>query len=114
MQRKNMPTTSGTMTLRVVGGILVLMAFCATMAFAQSPDLQEKLAALKQSTAENQQRLHQYQWIETQQITLKGDPKPSKQFQCQYGPDGQVVKTPMGQQQPQQQQSGGRLKRHVV
>lgn len=76
-------------------------------------EMQQKLAAVKQSVAANQQRLHQYQWVETQQITLKGEPKPSKQFLCSYGPDGQVQKVPVGEQQ-QQQPSGGRLKQRVV
>ena len=40
--------------------------------------LQEKLAAVKQSAAENQQKLHGYQWIETQQISLKGNDKPAR------------------------------------
>jgi hypothetical protein len=42
----------------------------------QSSELQEKLAAVKQVAAENKQKLHQYQWIETTQLTLKGDQKP--------------------------------------
>jgi hypothetical protein len=85
----------------------------AQMGGGASPELQQKLAAVKESAAANQQRLHQYQWVETQQITLKGDPKPSKQFLCRYGPDGQVQKVPVGEQQPQQP-SGGRLKQRVV
>ena len=48
-------------------------------------ELQQKVAAVKQSVADNQQKLHQYQWTETTQITLKGDPKPEKQSLCQYG-----------------------------
>lgn len=36
----------------------------------------KKMAAVKQSVAENQQKLHQYQWIETTQLTLKGEPRP--------------------------------------
>src|SRR5580704_2177718 len=51
-------------------------------------ELQEKLAALKQSVAENQQKLHKYQWTETTQLTLNGDAKPATQSMCSYGPDG--------------------------
>jgi hypothetical protein len=118
MQRSNVTTAYAATAVRAVGQIILFALICALSAFGQNADLQEKLAALKQSTAENQQRLHQYQWIETQQLTLKGDPKPAKEFQCQYGPDGQVQKTPIGQQQqqPPQQQSGrgGRMKERVV
>jgi len=84
----------------------------AQMGGGAPSELQQKLAAVKQSAAENQQRLHQYQWVETTQITLKGEPKPPKQNLCSYGPNGQVQKVPIGEQQ--QQQSGRRLKQHVI
>jgi hypothetical protein len=64
------------------------------------------MMALKQSAAENKQRLHHYQWIETQQIALKGEQKPERVFQCSYGPNGQVQKIPMGAQPQQPQQKG--------
>jgi hypothetical protein len=81
-------------------------------ALAQNAELQEKLAAVKQVAAENKQQLHQYQWIETTQLTLKGDQKPPTQNSCVYGPDGQVQKTPIGP--PPQQPSGGRLKERII
>jgi hypothetical protein len=80
--------------------------------FAQESAVQEKMAAVKQSMAENTQKLHQYQWIETTQLTLKGDPKPPTQDSCQYGPDGTVQKTPIGP--PPEQPSGGRLKERII
>jgi hypothetical protein len=79
---------------------------------AQSPELQQKLAAVKQSMADNKMRLQKYQWTETTQLNLKGDPKPPSQNLCQYGPGGQVQKaliTP-----PPPPPSGGRLKQRVV
>ncbi len=84
---------------------MLLLAGLSTTAFAQmggggaNPEMQQKLAALKQSAAENKQRLHHYQWTETQQLVLKGEAKPQKVFQCSYGPNGQVQKIPMGEQQ---------------
>jgi len=75
-------------------------------------ELQQKLANVKQSVAENQQKLHQYQWTETTQLTLKGDAKSPKQSLCQYGPEGQVQKTPIGAPAPEP--SGGRLKQKIV
>src|SRR5215831_20418949 len=75
-------------------------------------ELQQKIAAVKQSVAENQQKLHQYQWTETTQLTLKGEPKPPKTSECRYGPDGKVEKTPVGE--PASPPSGGRLKRKIV
>jgi hypothetical protein len=113
VQRTIVGTGGGVITVRAVIGMLVLTLLCELPAFGQNADLQEKLAVLKQSTAENQQRLHQYQWTETTQMTLKGDPKAPKQNLCQYGPDGQVQKTPIGQQE-QQQPSGRRMKQKII
>ena len=71
--------------------VVVVMALAAA-AFAQAggAELQQKFAALKQSAAANQQRLHKYQWTEIQQVTYKGD------------------------QKPQQQPSGGKLKQRMI
>jgi hypothetical protein len=95
--------------LVVLGAVALSMS--ATVP-AQNPEMLQKLAAVKQAAAENKQRLHQYQWIETTQLTLKGDPKPPSEKLCQYGPDGQVQKNPIGP--PPQQPSGGRLKQRVI
>ncbi|MGB2635709.1 MAG: hypothetical protein WAM58_17400 [Candidatus Acidiferrum sp.] len=81
-------------------------------AVAQNPQLQEKLAAVKAVAAENKQQLHQYQWTETIQLTLKGDAKEPQNSLCQYGPDGQIQKTPIGP--PPQEPSGGRLKQRII
>jgi len=96
--------------LAVTAALVLVVSY----GFGQNPALQQKVAALKQAAAQNKQRLMHYQWNETQQITLKGEPKGSKQFLCQYGPNGQVIKTPLGDQQPQQAQQGGRLKQRIV
>jgi hypothetical protein len=107
----NRVTGTGPISRRLmIMGMLSLLASVA--AIAQNPELQEKLAAVKQAAAENQQRLHQYQWVETTQLTLNGDARPASQNMCQYGPDGQVEKTPLGP--PPEQPSGGRLKQRVI
>ncbi len=79
---------------------------------AAGGDLQAKVAAIKQSVAENQQKLHKYQWMETTQLTLNGDAKPPTQSMCQYGPDGTVQKTPMSPPPPPP--SGGRMKQRII
>jgi len=81
-------------------------------AFAQNPELQQKLTAVKQAAAENKQKLLQYQWTETTQLTLKGDAKSPTKNLCQYGPDGKVQKTAIGP--PPEQPSGGRMKQKVI
>jgi len=109
---------SGAATMAAIFTVVMSLAMPS---FAQmgggSPELQQKLQALKQAAAANKQRLHQYQWVETTTVTYKGEPKPPKQDLCRYGPDGQVQKVPIGQPQQQQQQDSGRrgrLKERVV
>jgi hypothetical protein len=93
--------------------IIAVAAFASTVpATAQNSDVQQKFATVKQSAAENQQKLHQYQWMETTELVLKGEPKPAKQALCHYGPDGTVQKTPMGP--PPVPPSGGRMKKRIV
>ena len=75
-------------------------------------ELQQKIAILRESVAENQQKLHRFQWTETTQLTLNGDAKPPAQSMCQYGPDGTVQKFPMSSPPPSP--SGGRLKQKIV
>jgi hypothetical protein len=102
--------------LPVIG--LALLAALSTTAPAQmgaaaNPELQQKLTALKQAAAANKQKLHQYQWVETTQITLKGEQKPERVYQCSYGPNGQVQKVPLGAP-PEQPQKGGKLRQRIV
>jgi hypothetical protein len=97
-------------TLLIAAAMLAVVV--PAIAQAGGGPVAEKLAAAKQSVAENQQKLHQYQWKETTQLTLKGDPKPPSQSACQYGPDGKVQKTPLTPPPPPP--SGGRLKQKVI
>jgi hypothetical protein len=99
-----------------IGRRLLLISAVAlgasVVVIGQNGDLQQKLAAVKQTAAQNKQQLRQYRWTETTQLTLKGDAKPPSQKLCQYGPDGQVQKTPISP--PPEQPSGGRVKQRVI
>ncbi|NYF91171.1 hypothetical protein RBB79_16265 [Tunturiibacter empetritectus] len=111
-------STAGTPSHRhpavLVTAALLASLLSATAANGQAlGDLQAKMAALKQSTAENQQKLHHYRWLETTQLTLKGEAKPATQAMCQYGPDGKVEKAPMSPQR-QEAPSGGRFKQRII
>jgi len=100
-------------TLLIAAAILAaLVSAIAQAGEGEGTAMQQKLAAVKQSVAENQQNLHRYQWIETTQLTLKGDPKPPSQSACQYGPDGKVQKTALTAPPPPP--SGGRMKQKVI
>jgi len=59
---------------------------------AQSPDLQQRVVALKQSAAKDQQNIRQYEWIETTVISLKGEEKSRQQKRCYYGAEGSLQK----------------------
>jgi hypothetical protein len=96
--------------------IAFLMAL-ASRAFSQgagaNPQLQQKVAELKQSVAKNQQALHGYTWTESQETIFKGETKSTKQSICQYGPDGKVQKTSLDESQPPPLQQRG-LKGRII
>jgi hypothetical protein len=98
-------------SVRLVTKVAVVLVLTVPT-FPQNSELQQKLAAAKQAAAENKQKLLQYQWTETTQLTLKGDAKPPTKSLCQYGPDGNVQKTAIGP--PPEQPSGGRMKQKIV
>src|SRR5215471_19633837 len=91
--------------------VAIVPAF-AQMGGGSGGEQQQKFATVKQSAAENQLRLHQYQWTETTQLTLKGEAKPPKTEMCKYGPDGKVLKTPEGAPPPPP--SGGKMKQRII
>ena len=67
---------------------------------AAAQDLKERLAAVKQSVAANQQALRSYTWLEKTELSLKGEVKATKVDSCRYGPDGRVPRTPVVQPPP--------------
>jgi hypothetical protein len=88
---------------------------------AQEPSTADRVAALKQSLNANQAALRKYTWVETMDVSMKGDVKKHEQKQCYYGADGTVQKTPMPGEAaaPAQRDSGGggrggRVKKAVV
>lgn len=79
----------------------------------QQPTIQDKLQRMQQAAVQNTQQLHAYQWIESTSLTMNGKTGEPKEAICHYAPDGQLVKTPLGQQGPPHI-SGGPLKQHIV
>lgn len=80
----------------VAGLALPLVIAPASGQDAAKPQLQQKIATIKQSMAESQALLRQYTWTETTEVSLKGEVKKREQNECRYGTDGKVVKTPIG------------------
>jgi hypothetical protein len=87
---------------------------------AQNPELQQRVAELKQSITENKQKLATYTWIEQVTISLKGQQKKEEKFQVRLGPDGKPQKTPIDQAAAASSAPaagggrGGRVKERIV
>ncbi len=90
--------TVGVVTALPVGGA----------AQAPPPTADQMVAALKKNLGESQQRLRQYQWVETTSISLKGEEKSRKQQRVFYGADGKLTKTPIDAPPPPESSGGGR------
>lgn len=93
-------------SLFLLGGFLLLTLV------KELPAQQDKVAAFKQSLAENQKKLQQYQWIETTIVSLKGDEKSRVQKRCFYGPDGKVQKQQISA--PAEQESKRGLRGRII
>ena len=99
----------------VAAGLAALVLFSGVVSMAQSPQMEDKLMAIKQNMAANKQKLAQYSWTEVETISIKGDVKDTKTYQVRMA-NGQQQKTLVNDQKAS---SGGgrregRLKEHVV
>ena len=93
-----------------IGCVLAALALAAPAGPAGAQDLQQRIAAVKQSVAANQQALRSYTWLEKTELSLKGEVKATKVDSCRYGPDGKVQKTPVVQPAPPEKKRGLRGK----
>ena len=85
-----------------------VLMFAAPPVMAQTAELQQRVAELKQSLQLNKQMLAQYTWQENQTVSVKGEVKQAELFQVRIGPDGQQQKTNLDPDES----SGGR--RHGI
>jgi len=102
-----------------VSFVLFLIGCFTALAAGQNPELQQKVAQIKEASARNKQALAQYTWVETVTISLKGEQKKQEHFQVRLGPDGKPQKTSLDPPAQASSESGGgrrqgRLKEHVV
>lgn len=105
-------------SIRNTYAVGLVVATLMAVAFSQDA-LQQKVAALKEASAQDKQALAQYTWVEQVTISLKGEQKKQEHFQVRLGPDGKPQKTSMDPPaDPSSADSGsgrrGRLKEHVV
>ena len=94
--------------------VLCTTGYFTGLAVAQNPELQQRVAEVKESSAKNKQALASYTWNETVTISLKGEQKKQEHFQVRLGPDLKPQKTPLDPPAEAAAPSGGRLKQHVV
>ena len=66
----------------------VIMSLAALQVAAQTPQLKQSLAEIKQAVAANRQALTHFTWLEQQTIIVKGEVKKEELFQVRLGPDG--------------------------
>jgi hypothetical protein len=82
------------------------------VANAQSPEVQQKLQAIQQASAENKQKLAMYSWQETEAISIKGDVKDTKVYQVQMV-NGAQQKTLINEEKAAAP-TGRRMKQKIV
>jgi hypothetical protein len=93
--------------------VVTFLLLCGVLVSAQSPELEEKLLAIKQNMAMNKQKLAQYTWTETETTIIKGDVKDTKTYLVQMV-NGQQQKTEVSDQQVPQGGRAGRLKERII
>jgi hypothetical protein len=96
--------------------VLVLGSFAGFVctANAQSPEMQQRIAEIKQASAKNKQALMSYSWNEQDTISLKGEVKKVQHYQVRLGPDGKPQKTSLDPPTEAAPPSGGRMKQRVI
>jgi hypothetical protein len=94
--------------------VLLLGAGFIRSAPAQNPELQQRVAEIKESSAKNKQALASYSWTETVTISLKGEQKKQEHSQVRLGPDLKPQKTSLDPPAEASAPSGGRVKQRVV
>jgi hypothetical protein len=96
------------LTVAIAAGV-----FAIAPAAAQSPQVADKLMAIKTAQDANKAKLAQYTWTETETIGIKGSTKDTKVYQVSIV-NGQQQKTEVANQAAPPSGRQGRLKEHVV
>jgi len=78
---------------RVLAATLLV---CGSAVLAQSPSTEQRISAVRQAVLQNQSKLRGYQWLETTEVSIKGELKNRRQAEFRYGADGRIQKTPVG------------------
>ena len=85
----------GALEISLGAGVLAVSALVAPSLRAQNPEMQQRVAEVKESMEVNKQLLAQYTWMEQDIISIKGDEKKEELYNVQLGPNGKPQKTPV-------------------
>ena len=98
--------------------VLLFVLFSVSALHAQSGDMQQRIAELKEAMAKNKQALSHYTWKEQVAISLKGEQRKVEHFQVKMGPDGKPQMTPLDSPPEEQPERGGlrpgRLRQRII
>jgi hypothetical protein len=86
--------------MRKSGIVLGIAVTASALAQGRSDFIEKKIAAIEKFAAANQAALRRYTWKETVRFLLKDELRSTWEFSCRYGPDGKVVRTPLGPPPP--------------
>jgi len=92
---------------------IALLPISVPWAAGQNPDLQQKVAEVKQAAAENKEALAHYSWQQQQITAIKGDVKDTKLFQVHASLSG-PQKVELEDAPASSGGGGGRIKHHIV
>ena len=97
----------------LISCVLVVSTTLPGFIAAQSQEMKERVAEVKEAAARNKQALAQYTWVQQVTISLKGEQKKQEHFQVRLGPDGKPQKQSIDPP-PAPPKHEGRLKKHIV
>ena len=113
MKKTDSPPTSSIAILAILACATVFVSWLPMLdVAAQNPEIQQRLAEVKQAAASNKQALAHYSWQQQETIALKGNVKDTKMFQVHLGPDGKPQKVEMANV-PQSSGSDRGLRGHI-
>lgn len=85
------------MTRSIVFIMLAVAVLAQQDAGGRKQALQQRFAEIRESVAQNRERLRHYTWVESTEVRLKGEVKKVEQKDCSYGPDGKLQKVAVGE-----------------
>ena len=100
---------SRTYKFKIMNKFLSLLLFTALSysGFAQSPEMQASIGAIKKNLSESGAKIRNYEWIETTTVYYSGEVKSKTTKQCYYGVDGKLNKVTVGEPAKAAKSPGG-------